>query len=67
LEKGAKAAGLNGKLFHDFRRSAARDLIAAGNDYGTAMSIAGHNPRRVRPLPDRRHPGDAAGLERLEA
>jgi hypothetical protein len=37
-----KAAGLPDKLFHDFRRTAARDLIAAGLDYKAAMSVTGH-------------------------
>jgi integrase len=37
-----KAAGLPDKLFHDFRRTAARDLIAAGHDYKAAMSVTGH-------------------------
>ena len=36
------AAGLPTKLFHDFRRTAARDMIAAGLDYQTAMQITGH-------------------------
>ena len=37
-----EAAGLPTKLFHDFRRTAARDMIAAGLDYQTAMQITGH-------------------------
>ena len=37
-----EAAGLPTKLFHDLRRTAARDMIAAGLDYQTAMQITGH-------------------------
>jgi integrase len=36
------AAGLPDKLFHDFRRTAARDLIDAGFDLFTSMAITGH-------------------------
>src|SRR5207245_4366981 len=36
------AAGVPGKLFHDLRRTVARDLIAAGHDYKSAMSVTGH-------------------------
>lgn len=45
--KATTAAGLGGKLFHDLRRTAARDLIAAGNDYKTAMDITGHKTMAV--------------------
>src|SRR5262245_11302852 len=37
-----RAAGLEGKLFHDFRRTAARDLVRAGLSYKNAMDITGH-------------------------
>jgi integrase len=37
-----KAAKLEGKLFHDFRRSAARRHIAAGVSQAVAMRITGH-------------------------
>jgi len=37
-----KLAGCPGKLFHDFRRSAARDLIRSGVPQSVAMRITGH-------------------------
>ncbi len=62
------AAKLGGKLFHDLRRTAARDLIAAGNDYKTAMDITGHKTMAVF---HRYQIGDdrlaQRGLDRLEA
>jgi integrase len=41
------AAGLPGRWFHDFRRSAARDLVEAGNDYAAAMAVTGHKSVQV--------------------
>lgn len=37
-----KAAKLGGRLFHDFRRSAARRLIGAGVSQAVAMKVSGH-------------------------
>jgi len=37
-----KLAGCSGKLFHDFRRSAACDLIRSGVPQSVAMRITGH-------------------------
>lgn len=37
-----KAAGLEGKLFHDLRRTAARDMIRAGVPRVIAKTITGH-------------------------
>jgi integrase len=42
-----REAGLPGKLFHDFRRTAARDLVDAGMDYRSAMSVTGHKTQAV--------------------
>ena len=37
-----KAAGLSGKLFHDLRRTAARDMVPAGVPRVIAKTITGH-------------------------
>jgi integrase len=45
--KACKAAGLDGKLMHDFRRTAARNLLRAGIDESTAMQILGHETAEI--------------------
>ena len=42
-----KAAGAPGLLFHDFRRSAVRNMIRRGVPQKTARSISGHKPDSV--------------------
>lgn len=43
----ARKAGLPDRLFHDFRRSAATDLIEAGVPEQVAMRVTGHRTRSV--------------------
>lgn len=42
-----KCAGLNGRLFHDLRRSGIRNMIRGGTSEVVAMSISGHRTRSI--------------------
>jgi integrase len=46
-EAACEAAGCPGRLAHDFRRSAARNLVRRGVTEGVAMQITGHKTRSI--------------------